>query len=83
MQGMTSNELHHDGGKKSDGQGGAEAVGGSANQSTIDPHAPEMAGQRALDKDEAKVGRGGAADAQDRLNEPSETVAKENKLPRN
>jgi hypothetical protein len=38
-----------------------------------------MAGQRALDKDEATIGRGGATDAQDRLNESVETVAKENK----
>lgn len=76
---MTSNELHHDGGKKSVGQGGAEGVGGRANQSTIDPHAPEMAGQRALDKDEAKIGRGGVPDAQDRLAEGAERVAKENK----
>jgi hypothetical protein len=82
-QGMTSNELHHDGGKKPDGMGGPEGVGGSARQATVDPHAPEMAGQRALDKDEAVIGRGGAADAQDRLNETAETVAKENKLPRN
>ena len=83
MQGMTSNELHHDGGKKPAGMGGPEGVGGSANQSTINPHDPEFAGQRALDKDEAQIGRGGKLDAQDRLNEPAETVAQENKLPRN
>jgi len=80
---MTSNELHHDGGKKSAGQGGPEGVGGSAKQSTIDPHAPEFAGQRALDKDEATIGRGGVPNAEDRLNETAERVAKENKLPRN
>jgi len=79
IQGQTSQELRHDGGERSTGKGGAEGVGGSAGQSTIDPHAPEMAGQRALDKDEATIGRGGAADAQDRLNESAETVAKENK----
>lgn len=78
MQGMTSNELHHDGGKKSQGAGGAEGVGGSANQSTIDPHAPEMAGQRALDNDKATIGRGGVPNAEDRLAEPAETVANEN-----
>ena len=83
MDGMTSNELHHDGGKKPDGQGGPEGVGGSAKQSTIDPHAPEFAGQRALDKDEAKIGRGGVPNAEERLNEPAERVAQENKLPRN
>lgn len=83
MGGQTSQELHRDAGERSAGKGGIEGVGGSASQSTIDPHAPEMAGQRALDKDEAKIGRGGATDAQDRLNEPAETVAKENKLPRN
>jgi hypothetical protein len=79
---MTSNELHHDGGKP-DGKGGPEGVGGSAKQSTIDPHAPEFAGQRALDKDEAKIGRGGQPNAEDRLNETAERVAQENKLPRN
>jgi hypothetical protein len=83
MQGMTSQEVHRDGGERSAGKGGAEGVGGSAGQSTVDPHAPEMAGQRALDKDEAVIGRGGQPDAQDRLNETAETVAKENKLPRN
>lgn len=83
MQGQTSQEIHKDGGERSAGKGGFEGVGGSAKQSTIDPHAPEFANQRALDKDEAVIGRGGATDAQDRLNEPAETVAQENKLPRN
>lgn len=87
MQGMTSQELHHDGqaGRKNPGMGGAEGVGGSAGQSTINPHAPEMAGQRALSKDEATIGRGnvGGPAAEDRLNEPASTVAQENKLPRN
>jgi hypothetical protein len=64
---MTSNELHHDGGKKSTGSG-LEGVGARADQSTIDPHAPEMAGQR---------------NAEDRLNETAERVATENKLPKN
>jgi len=81
MGGQTSNELHHDGGKSTGSS--LEGVGARADQSTIDPHAPEMAGQRALDKDEAKVGRGGQPDAQDRLNETAERVATENKLPRN
>lgn len=79
---MTSNELHHDGGKKSTGSS-LEGVGARADQSTINPHAPEFAGQRALDKDEAKVGRGGQPNAEDRLNETAERVATENKLPRN
>lgn len=87
IQGQTSKELHHDGqaGRKNPGMGGAEGVGGSASQTTIDPHAPEAAGQRALDKDEAVIGRGnvGGPAAEDRLNEPAETVAQENKLPRN
>jgi hypothetical protein len=83
MQGQTSQELHQDGGERSAGKGGPEGVGGRGAQSTINPHDPEFAGQRALDKDEAKVGRGGQPDAQDRLPESAETVATENKLPRN
>lgn len=86
-QGQTSKELHHDGqaGRKNPGMGGAEGVGGSAGQSTIDPHAPNMAGQRALDKDEATIGRGnvGGPSAEERVPEPASTVAQENKLPRN
>jgi hypothetical protein len=42
-----------------------------------------MAGQRALDKDDAKIGRGDVPNAEDRLNETAERVAGENKLPRN
>ncbi|KAM0713573.1 hypothetical protein Q7P37_010535 [Cladosporium fusiforme] len=87
IQGQTSNEIHHDGqaGRKNPGMGGAEGVGGSASQTTIDPHAPEFAGQRALNNDNATIGRGnvGGPAAEDRLPESANTVAQENKLPRN
>lgn len=87
IQGQSSAEMHHDGQahRKNPGMGGAEGVGGTAqNAKLVDPHVPEMAGQRALDKDEAKIGRGDlGANAEDRLPEGSETVARENKLPRN
>lgn len=83
MQGQTSAELHHDGqhSRKNPGQS-LEGVGKSgASGSTVDPHNPDFAGQRALDKDEAQIGRGnvGGPSAQDRVPESSETVAAEDK----
>ncbi|PPJ57012.1 hypothetical protein CBER1_00580 [Cercospora berteroae] len=73
VQGQTSKELH-------DGthtRAGVEGVGGSANQTTVDPHDPQHISQRALDKDEAVVGRGEKASAEDRVPENAETVAAE------
>lgn len=86
-QGQTSQELHHDGqhGRKNQGQG-LQGVGATATEfKTADPHDPDMKHLRALDKDEAEVGRGtvGGPPAQDRVPESAETVATETKLPRN
>jgi hypothetical protein len=79
--GQSSKELRHDGqsGRKNPGGGGVEGVGGSATQSSIDPHDPARADQRALDDDAAVVGRGGAPAAQERVPEGAETVAAERK----
>lgn len=75
--GQTSRELRHDGGKT---QGsGLEGVGATANQSTINPHDPVHAGQRALDKDEAVIGRSDVPGAHERLPEGAESVASERK----
>ncbi|KAF7194354.1 hypothetical protein HII31_04387 [Pseudocercospora fuligena] len=75
--GQSSKELH-DGSKTR--TGGVEGVGASGvKQSTIDPHDPQFANQRAADKDEAVIGRGDKADAQDREPVSAEQVASERK----
>ena len=84
--GQTSSERRHDGQRhrKNPGQS-LEGVGKSgAMGKTVDSHDPGFANQRALDKDEAVVGRGnvGGPSAEDRLPESAETVAVENKLGR-
>lgn len=75
---MTSQELHHDGqaGRKNPGQGL------DGRQDTINAKDPAFAGQRALNKDEATVGRSDVPSAEERLPESAETVAAENKLGR-
>ncbi|KAF2718739.1 hypothetical protein K431DRAFT_348468 [Polychaeton citri CBS 116435] len=71
-QGQTSQELHHDGqaGRKNPGSS-LEGVGATVKQSGINAHDPAFANQRALDKDEAVVGRGnvGGPPAEERLPE--------------
>jgi hypothetical protein len=64
--------------------GGFEGLKSGAQGKTVDPHDPAHAGQRALDKEEAEVGRGnvGGPAAEERLPEGAETVARENKLGR-
>ncbi|KAI5367574.1 hypothetical protein Slin14017_G026100 [Septoria linicola] len=91
IAGATSGDVHKGLGKPVEGQsskelrdgthtsGGVEAVGGSASQSDINPHDPQHKSQRALDKDEAVVGRGDKASAQDREPETAESVASERK----
>lgn len=59
--------------------GGPEGVGGSATQSTVNPHDPQHKSQRALDKDDAVIGRGEKASAQDREPQGAESVASEMK----
>jgi len=86
-QGQTSTELRHDGQhtRKKIGSGGTDGLQHGAQGKTVDPHDPKFAGQRALDKDDAQVGRGslGGPAAEERLPESSETVAAENKIGRN
>lgn len=73
--GQTSRELRHDGGKS---QGsGLEGVGATVNQSSINPHDPVHANQRALDNDDAVVGRSDVPGAHERLPENAEQVASE------
>ncbi|EMC92209.1 hypothetical protein BAUCODRAFT_27538 [Baudoinia panamericana UAMH 10762] len=88
IQGQSSKELHHDGqsGRKGQSGGGLEGLAsGVEGSKTVDAHDPQFAGQRAMDKDEAVIGRGnvGGAAAQDREPESATTVATENKLGRN
>lgn len=78
---MSSQEIRHDGGQKNSGKG-LEGVGASARQDTINTKDPAMAGQRALGKDEATIGRSDVPSAEERLPEGAETVASENKLGR-
>lgn len=75
---MTSQELHHDGqhGRKNPGQS-LEGVGSTARQDTINAKDPQFAGQRALNKDEATVGRSDVPSAEERLPESAERVASE------
>lgn len=78
MQGQTSNELRHDGEKhrKAGGAGGAEGVNTAEARGTVDAHDPQFAGQRALNRDDAEVGRGnvGGAPAEERLPETAESL---------
>lgn len=78
--GQTSKELRHDGqsGRKNPG-GSLEGVGATARQDTINAHDPAFAGQRALDKDEATIGRSDVPSAEERLPEGAETVSSERK----
>ncbi|KAF2213130.1 hypothetical protein CERZMDRAFT_96798 [Cercospora zeae-maydis SCOH1-5] len=89
IMGATSGDVHQGLGKPVEGQsskelrdgthtsGGVEAVGGRANQSTVNPHDPHHMSQRALDKDDAVVGRGDKASAEDREPQSAESVASE------
>lgn len=75
VDGQSSKELRHDGGKS---QGsGLEGVGATTSQSSINPHDPVHANQRALDKDEAVVGRSDVPGAHERVPEGAEQVASE------
>ncbi|GAB7359869.1 hypothetical protein MBLNU230_g7397t1 [Neophaeotheca triangularis] len=81
MQGQTSQELHDN---SSDKQGGVEGRGGQAQAANlVDPHDPAFASQRALNKDDAKVGRSDIPAAEERIPEGAQTVAQENKLTNN
>ncbi len=82
VQGQTSNELRHDGerGRNNPGKGGPEGVGGSARAfKTVDEHDPKFANHRAIDNDDAVIGRGndGGAPAQEREPETASGVAAE------
>lgn len=85
MQGQTSNELRHGGqqqggNKESKGLVGVGASGAPANMKQVDPHDPDMAGQRALGKEGAQPGtRGGQLSAQERPPAGSEELASERK----
>ncbi|KAK4505740.1 hypothetical protein PRZ48_003705 [Zasmidium cellare] len=76
--GQTSQELRHDGqgGRKNPGVS-LEGVGATARQDTINAKDPAFAGQRALGKDEATIGRSDVPSAEERLPEGAETVASE------
>jgi hypothetical protein len=82
VQGQSSVEIRHDGHKhrKNDGHS-LEGTGASASQTGINERDPVFAGQRALERDDAQVGKkeAGSTDAQNRLPETAETVAAENK----
>lgn len=69
-QGQSSSELRHDGGK-SGGTGGLDGLASGAKNTSVDPHLPEHANQRAEDKEEAVIGRGniGGPAAEERLPE--------------
>jgi len=80
-QGMTSNELRHDGMKGGKHQSvGLEGVASGAKGSKlVDSHDPQFQDQRALNKEEADVGRGtrGGAAAEEMVPEGADTVASE------
>lgn len=84
--GMTSQEIRHDGekGRKNPGKS-LEGVGAATREfKTVDERDPDMKHHRALDNDEAEVGRGtvGGAPAEDREPVSAEQVASERHLPR-
>lgn len=82
--GQTSAELRHDGQahRNNPGLGGIEGRGGSASQTGINAHDPAFANQRALNDDNATVGRSDVPSAEERLPEGAQTVASENKIGR-
>ena len=78
---MSSAEMHHDGQhhRKNPGQG-LPGVGATTEEfKTVDSRDPKFKQHRALDNDEAEVGRGtvGGPAAQEREPESAETVAAE------
>lgn len=80
MGGQTSSELRHDGQSHNKNPGsGLTGIASGAQGKTVDSHDPQFASQRALDKDEAQVGRGnvGGPAAEERLPETSDRVASE------
>ncbi|KAI9847149.1 MAG: hypothetical protein M1837_003011 [Sclerophora amabilis] len=83
-QGQTSAELRHDGEHHRNQQGhGLAGLGGrNATNQAVDPR--EQPSQRALDKDEAVIGRGdkGALGAEEREPASAEEVASEQSRPR-
>ena len=84
MQGQTSNELRHEGqqqGGNKEGKGlvGVGASGAPSGLKQVDPHDPDMAGQRALGKEDAKIGGSGQPSAGERLPVGAEEVASERK----
>jgi hypothetical protein len=84
--GQSSKEIRHDGeqGRKNPGKS-LEGVGAATREfKTVDESDPDMKHHRALDNDEAEVGRGtvGGAPAEERIPETAETVAAERHLPR-
>lgn len=87
IQGQTSAELRHDGQthRKAVGGGGVEGLNTAPGYKNVDPHAPEHAGQRALDSEVAQPGQRGTVGgppAEERLPETAEGVATETKLDR-
>lgn len=79
--GQTSKEIHHDGeqGRKNPGAS-LEGVGAATREfKTVDERDPKMKQHRALDSDEAEVGRGtvGGPAAEERVPATAETVASE------
>jgi len=74
MVGQSSSELRHDGQAHNKNPGsGLTGIASGAKESNINPHDPNMKNQRALDKDEAQVGRGnvGGPAAEERIPESS------------
>jgi hypothetical protein len=86
MGGQTSSELRHDGQhhNKNPGSGLTGVASGAPAFKTVDAHNPDFADQRALDKDEATIGRGnvGGPAAEERVPETADRVAAENTLGR-
>lgn len=81
IQGQTSSELHHDGQHHNKNPGtGLDGIKSGAQGKTVDAHDPMHADQRAIDKDEAVIGRGnvGGPAAEERIPESANTVASEN-----
>ena len=76
--GQSSSELRHDGqsGRKNPGQS-LEGVGATVSQSGINAHDPVHADQRALDKDEAVVGRSDVRGAHEKEPQGAQSVASE------
>ncbi|KAH9836013.1 hypothetical protein Tdes44962_MAKER01932 [Teratosphaeria destructans] len=82
IQGQTSSELHHDGQHHRKNPGTSlDGRKSGATGKTVDPHDPQFANQRALDKDEAVIGRGnvGGPAAEEREPVSAEQVASSRK----